>query len=227
MNYLRTYWQKALFLLHHKGIFATARKTVYVLSRDYQEWRFDHERNVETRRLAAHPDATDNLQPVTAMPYDPTTPMLFGKIMQATSGMAMPDTFFDMGCGKGRVLIMAAEHGYQHVLGVELDPFLAQAAEINIRKFQKKKNNDANIEVICKDAAAYEFPDKNAVVFFYNPFSESVMAETLQNIRNSARINRIRFIIYHTAFFENLVEKPAEYALLAKNKNYSIYQMIT
>ena len=76
------------------------------------------------------------------------------------------------------------------------------------------------------DAATYSFPDKNAVIFFYNPFAESVMAKTLQNIRSSARLNRQRYIIYHTAFFDDLVGNPAEYALLLKTDNYSVYRMI-
>lgn len=226
MHYLQTYWLKALFLIHDRGLFVTLKKAVYVLYRDFQEWQFDRARNVNTRGSVTHPQESGNPLHLTAMPYDATTPMLFREIMMVTRGMDLPRTFFDMGCGKGRVLIMAAEHGFNDITGVEFDLPLARVAEKNITNFLNKKRKQANIDVVYCDAAAYSFPDKNAVIFFYNPFAESVMAKTLQNIRDSAVINRERYIIYHAAFFDSLVGNPAEYALLAKTDTYSIYRMI-
>lgn len=226
MHYLQTYWLKALFLMHDRGLFFTLKKAVYVLYRDFQEWQFDHARNVNTRGSVTHAHESANPLHPTAMPYDATTPMLFREIMKVAKGMDLPRTFFDMGCGKGRVLMMAAEHGFNDITGVEFDRPLAQVAEQNIARFLNKKRKQVNIDIVYCDAATYSFPDKNAVIFFYNPFAESVMAKTLQNIRDSAMINRERYIIYHTAFFDNLVGNPAEYALLAKTNTYSIYRMI-
>jgi hypothetical protein len=34
-------------------------------------------------------------------------------------------TFLDLGCGKGRVLALAAEAGFQRIIGVEINPALA------------------------------------------------------------------------------------------------------
>lgn len=227
MHYLRNYWLKALFLMRDHGFFVTIKKAFYVLYRDLQEWRFDFSRNVDTRGLVTHPQESDNPLHLTAMPYDATTPMLFREIMKMTRGMELPTAFFDMGCGKGRVLMMAAEHGFYDITGVEFAEPLAHAAEENIARYLRKKNwQSVNIDVVHCDAATYSFPDKNAVIFFYNPFAESVMAKTLQNIRSSARLNRQRYIIYHTAFFDDLVGNPAEYALLLKTDNYSVYRMI-
>lgn len=212
--------------MHDRGLFFTLKKAAYVLYRDFQEWQFDYARNVNTRGAVMHPPETGNPLHPTAMPYDATTPMLFREIMKVARRMELPKTFFDMGCGKGRVLMMAAEHGFNDITGVEFDRPLAEVAERNIASFLRKKKKQVDIGVQFCDAANYSFPDKNAVIFFYNPFAESVMAQTLQNIRNSAVKTRERYVIYHTAFFDNLVGNPAEYALLAKTNTYSIYRMI-
>lgn len=212
--------------MNERGFLITLKKAFYVLYRDYQEWHFDQVRNVNTRGSVAHPHGSDNPLHLTAMPYDATTPMLFAQIMKAAKSINLPHSFFDMGCGKGRVLIMAAEHGFHDITGVEFDQALAKVASQNVASYLDKKKKQVNIAVAYCDAAAFSFPDKNAVIFFYNPFAESVMATTLQNIRNSAVINRERYLIYHTAFFDNLVGNPAEYVLLAKTDTYSIYRMV-
>ena len=175
MRQLRTYCLKAALLLRQGGFIATARKSLYVLHRDFHEWRFDFQRNVNTREPGMHHGHGDRALHSSAMPYDATTPMLFHEIMKATNAFSMPATFFDMGCGKGRVLLMAAEHGYMRVVGVEFNPLLVAIAKMNIQRFYSKRDKRAQIEVVHGDAGAYEFPDCDAVIFFYNPFDESVM----------------------------------------------------
>jgi len=213
-------------LLRQGGLLATARKALYVLHRDFHEWRFDLQRNVDTRDPEMHHVYADSALRRSAMPYDATTPMLFRKIMKAIGGLPMPATFFDMGCGKGRVLMMAAEQGFMRVVGVEFNPLLVRIAETNIERFYRRKRHPASIEVVHGDAGAYEFPDCDAVIFFYNPFDESVMAKTLQNIRNSINNHKSRYLIYHTAQFANLLSDPGEYELLAKTDIFSVYRVI-
>src|SRR5204863_4068199 len=41
-------------------------------------------------------------------------------------------TFVDYGCGKGRVLLLAAQHPFQEVIGVEFAPELHKIAEANL-----------------------------------------------------------------------------------------------
>jgi SAM-dependent methyltransferase len=226
LRQLHTYCLKAALLLRQNGFFATTRKALYVLHRDFHEWRFDFQRDVNTRdRDMSHGHGYSALPP-SAMPYDATTPILFREIMKAAGQLRMPSTFFDMGCGKGRVLIMAAEHGYTRVVGVEFNPVLVAIAKMNIERFYRKKRQRACIEVLHGDAGVYEFPDCDAVIFFYNPFDESVMAKTLQNIRNSMKNHKVRYLIYHMAQFRSLLGDSGKYELLVKTDDYTIYRVI-
>ncbi len=84
-------------------------------------------------------------------------------------------TFVDLGCGKGRALLIAAQHGFGHVLGVELAPELAASARANTLACPA-------IEVRTQDAVTVEYPRTPLVVFLYHPFLAPVLRRVLRNL---------------------------------------------
>jgi predicted RNA methylase len=89
--------------------------------------------------------------------------------------------FIDLGCGKGRTLVIAANLGFKHVVGVEYVPELAEVARTNLRKTGKR-----NASVISTDAADFQFADNDLVVYLFNPFGREIMLEVTTNLRKSA-----------------------------------------
>lgn len=92
----------------------------------------------------------------------------------------------DFGCGKGRVLAVAAHYGYTKITGIDFAKALCVAAEQNI---QRVKANFPSVQftIICDDAVNYKIaPDEN-VFFFFNPFDEVVMLQVVKNILQSLR----------------------------------------
>jgi len=55
------------------------------------------------------------------MRYEPTAPSAFSEMMAAALPQKMfpRATFIDIGCGRGRVLLMAAEHGFRKIIGID------------------------------------------------------------------------------------------------------------
>src|SRR5262249_51546264 len=45
-------------------------------------------------------------------------------------------TFIDVGCGKGRVVLLASQLGFNRVIGVEFSPWAGEIAAGNIRAFR-------------------------------------------------------------------------------------------
>jgi len=88
--------------------------------------------------------------------------------------------FVDVGCGKGRPLLVAAQMGFKTVIGVEFVSELAEIADSNLRKM------DLSATVIHADAASYEFPAGPLIVYLYNPFDAVVMSRVAQNLRSHA-----------------------------------------
>jgi len=86
-------------------------------------------------------------------------------------------SFVDLGCGKGRPLLVAAAMGFKTVIGVEFVRELVEVAKENLRKTR------ANAMVVCADAACYEFPAGPLVVYLYNPFNAAVVSSVAQKLR--------------------------------------------
>ena len=92
-------------------------------------------------------------------------------------------TFIDVGSGKGRVLLIAAELPFRRLLGVEFAEELCRVAERNV----ENAGLEQRIQIVCGDAAAYEFPPDPLVLYFYNPFLVPVMRRVMESVTDSLR----------------------------------------
>jgi SAM-dependent methyltransferase len=88
-------------------------------------------------------------------------------------------TFLDVGCGKGRTLILAAELGFRRVIGVEISPELALTARVNL----ERRGIAGDVEVA--DAAEVSWPEEPLLVYMYNPFGADTMRVVLERLRRS------------------------------------------
>ncbi len=88
-------------------------------------------------------------------------------------------TFIDLGCGKGRTLLVAAKLGFRRVIGVEISAELADIARTNLARL-----NVTNALVIHGDAAEYAFPSGGLLVYLYNPFGPPVMSQVIRALEN-------------------------------------------
>jgi SAM-dependent methyltransferase len=96
-----------------------------------------------------------------------------------TAGLPLEQTcFVDVGCGKGRPLIIANEYPFRRIVGVEYAPELAEVARRNLAKVDKLDR----CSVVCTDASIYEFPDGALLTFLYNPFDWVIYEKVLANL---------------------------------------------
>jgi hypothetical protein len=96
-------------------------------------------------------------------------------------------TFVDHGAGKGRVLLLASQHPFQAVGGVEFAEELHDDATMNIAQFPRSRMKCRTVECVLDDASALGPPEGEAVHYFFNPFAREVFAEVLDNIVVSYR----------------------------------------
>lgn len=110
------------------------------------------------------------------------------------------DVFLDYGCGKGRAVITAATYRFRRVIGVELSPQLSDEAKKNVdRAGVTLKCND--VQILTANAAKYVVPRDVSVIFLFNPFTGSVLAEVQRRIYESIREapRRLRVVYLHPA----------------------------
>ena len=111
-------------------------------------------------------------------------------------------TFVDVGCGKGKVLLEAAKHGFKKCIGIDFSDDLCRIAQKNSQIFQDGIFCD-RIKIIKKDARHYKFDNDENLIFMFNPFGESSLKEVLNNIYNSLAKNpRKLLMIYHTPKYD-------------------------
>jgi SAM-dependent methyltransferase len=116
--------------------------------------------------------------------------------------------FVDIGCGKGRVLIIAATFGFKDIKGIEFSPKLCALAEKNILKYRTKTKSNTHFEIINTDAALYHFNDDEDVLFLFNPFDEYILKKVMRNLADSIKRNaRKVLIIYGNPFHRTIIEQ--------------------
>lgn len=131
--------------------------------------------------------------------YYATAPSLFeGAIAcwrQTLSGCSIEDyAFIDLGCGMGRVLLLASRLPFRCVRGIELHPRLARLARRNARKWLKKKWFRAipqrRITVETGDVLAVDWQRELAagplILFLFNSFGAEVLTALLCRLADAA-----------------------------------------
>jgi len=118
--------------------------------------------------------------------HEPANPLVFGELLRRTPVDPRASAFLDLGAGKGRALILAAQHGFRKVVGVERSPRLCRIAEANVARYRARHPGSA-IEVDRADAATVQVPADIDVMFLFDPFGADVLAAVIDGICESIR----------------------------------------
>ena len=108
--------------------------------------------------------------------------------LPAVSGKVEAYSFVDVGAGKGRAILLAAQQPFRKVVGVELNPDLASIARRNVGlSFERCK---ARIRVVQEDAANFRWPKGPLLVYLYNPFDCSLIQQIAEDLAATAKPGR-------------------------------------
>ena len=131
----------------------------------------------------------------------------------------------DLGCGKGRVLMVAAEFPFSQIVGVEIATELAQIARENVRSFRASQKACREIVILQGDARTYEFPLQPLVVFLFNPFGPQTLKCVCRNLKASLqRAPRPAYMIYVNPLHQKAIRAFPEFCKLDSPSEYSVYR---
>lgn len=161
-------------------------------------------------------------------PYQPTDPTLFREMLAALAIDFREFTFIDIGSGKGRALLMAAEYPFRRIVGIELLPGLHRVARDNIAKYKSTLQQGFAIEALCGDARDFVFPPEPSVVYLFNPLPEAGLKNLLQNLERSlSEKPRLVLVLYHNPLLGSLLAGNAAFKKIAGTHQYSIFASAT
>jgi SAM-dependent methyltransferase len=123
-------------------------------------------------------------------------------------GLPRDGVFVDLGSGKGRVLLIAAQFDFKRIVGVEFSPELCDIARENVKTFTEKAQTIARIDVVEADVASYCIESEQNVFFMFNPFDKVVTDRLLANLHASVtQFPRKIWLIYNTPVHDEAVSK--------------------
>jgi Methyltransferase domain len=162
-------------------------------------------------------------------PYQPSEPALFREML-ASLILASPKfdfrefTFIDIGSGKGRALLMAADYPFRRILGIELLPELHRVAKENIAKFKSDSQQCFVIDCVLGDASEFAFPPEPTVLYLFNPLPEPGLAKMIGNLESPLRRHPIPvFVLYHNPLLEHVLTGSTAFQRILRTPQYSIF----
>jgi SAM-dependent methyltransferase len=196
------------------------------LRRRYGDSDYDWDHRVNTTSAAL--GWRDRLLGVFHSPYQPTEPALFHEMLNTLAQHAnlnFPDfTFLDLGSGKGRTLLMAADYPFRRIVGVELLPALHKIAQENFRAYKGESQQCFALESICADATEFPLPDEPLVIYLFNPFREAGLWRVIAQLEKSLHANpRPLYVLYHNPLLEHVLRETGALKKIGGTHQYSIY----
>ena len=157
-----------------------------------------------------------------ALRYVPISEQVMRYLLDDVTRRFDPSTlsFVDLGCGKGRALVMASWYPFRSVLGVELSTHHAELAQRNLRDYLARPRRGTvrcdRVTVTCANALTCDLPDGDLVIFMYRPFKGQVFQGVLDRLaRLSAETGRRIVIAYVCPVEQRMLERHPGFAQLA------------
>ena len=136
-------------------------------------------------------EETDPADPREIYPYERSSAkLLFSMLKNKSPGPS--DSFLDIGCGKGYVLVQVTKHFcFSRVAGIEISPSLCRTARHNLAKFGMP------VEVFNARAEDFDGYDDYDYFYMFNPCAAALIWKIAGRIADSLRRNpRTAYLLY-------------------------------
>jgi hypothetical protein len=129
------------------------------------------------------------------------TPIRFFHSVLGKLSLDYPRTIFiDLGCGKGRTLLLASNYAFSSIIGVEISEALCRIAVANINAYSKVHTALPPISVVHCAIGEYKYDrigkSCHLLVYMFNPCSESQLSASLEQLSRLTAQGALITIIY-------------------------------
>jgi hypothetical protein len=182
---LRRAGQFSLFALRERIMGQMDRRSEGALGMSIQKWTPMDSLQVESSNKQF------------AFCYVPSPRLVVNALIRSLPEELTEFSFVDIGSGEGRMLIVALEFPFREIIGVEFAKELHATAVRNIASASTDIRDANRCRSILIDATEYEIPGNECIVYFNNPFSESVFAKVVDKLKSVyERCGKTVYILY-------------------------------
>jgi SAM-dependent methyltransferase len=159
--------------------------------------------------------------------YGPSDPLVLRQALASLPIDHSRYSFVDLGSGKGRSVLIAAEWPFRHVIGVEFVKEFHEAALSNLRHWPARKIKCGGITLKHGDATIFELPSDPLVVFLFNPFNGTIMKQVMGKLTASVTARpRDIVVLYINPKQEQVILGIPGIEVIKKSKYYSLYRVL-
>ncbi len=116
--------------------------------------------------------------------YEPTPYLLMNEILNRLD-ITPSDHYVDIGCGKGRSLILASQRKMAQVIGIDYDQNLINTADTNVSRLRRLYSP---VQLFCGQAQDFDYRHITKI-FMYNPFGPRILKEVIGLIEKTLADN--------------------------------------
>lgn len=207
-------------------LFRIARRAAGLLTFHLRRYIYDRRYGVDTwKTVDLETLGIDNPNVKYGVAYEPTSKIKFDEMMRRLVIKHEDFTFIDLGCGKGKAMLLASEYPFKQIIGVEFSAELAAIASRNCQVYRSRRQKCRSFTVECMDAGDYRIPSNPTLIYMYNPFREQVMQAVLERIRHSLESHPREFhVMYYNPKLAELFRLSGFLQPVIEEENYCIYK---
>jgi SAM-dependent methyltransferase len=195
------------------------------------EYLFDVRRGVRTRGFVRNEHALSALsEGGDSNYYQPIGLSPLRRLVSTVPIEPGATTFVDLGAGRGRAVILAAELGFGRVLGIELDHDLAAEGAQNVGLWRVGRrgrvSGDQVVEVVEGDAAAFTAPGGAVLIALFNSFGATTLRLLLDRLCAGRRGDDAPlFLAYINPVHEDTFEEFPRLVPHSRAPGWTVYRL--
>ena len=152
--------------------------------------------------------------------YEAVSFYMLEQLLGAFRKISAETSIVDLGCGKGRMMMVAPHFGFQNITGIDFAKEVCEQAIVNM-KITEKKFPGITWNVINQNVEDYNIASTDSVFFMFNPFESSVLKNFLENLNASCdQFPRTTYFIYASPQHEQLLLDNGYAIAYQKQKMY-------
>jgi cyclopropane fatty-acyl-phospholipid synthase-like methyltransferase len=152
--------------------------------------------------------------------YEAVSFYMLEHLFSAFRKLSGESSITDLGCGKGRMMMVAPHFGFTNITGVDFAKEVCAQAE-EIMRATEVKFPGIRWQVLHENVADHAIRPGDSVFFMFNPFTEVVLNGFLKNLDKScAEHPRTVYFLYASPQHQDLLQQNGFAVVYEKQKMY-------
>jgi len=128
--------------------------------------------------------------------YEAVSFYMLEHLFTAFRKVSSQTSIIDLGCGKGRMMMVAPHFGFDDITGIDFAKELCEQADANM-KIKGTQFLNIKWKVINENVEGYQIGANDSVFFMFNPFELTVLKKFLKHLDASCKqFPRTTYFIY-------------------------------